>query len=134
MFNRDLIRGSLVSLCLSSGFPSAQQTWLSLLFGKLGTCIMQKWGFLAPYTHAQFTNFYFFFTIYYFLLHYEWQIRLYLLYRSYNYCFDVSVLLIRRNSLLLTYSLTYINAFILAYWTHVSYQEQMLLNADFKFL
>ena len=134
MFNRDLIRGSLVSLCLSSGFPSAQQTWLSLLFGKLGTCIMQKWGFLGPYTHTQFTNFYFFFTIYYFLLHYEWQIRLYLLYRSYNPCLDVSVLLIRRNSLLLTYALTYINACILAYWFHVSYQEQMLLNADFKFL
>ena len=63
MFNRDLIRGSLVSLCLSSGFPSAQQTWLSLLFDKLGTCIMQKWGFLAPYTNAQFTNFHFFYNL-----------------------------------------------------------------------
>ena len=134
MFNRSLIRGSLVSLCLSSGFPSAQQTWLSLLFGKLVTCIMQKWGFLGPYTHIRNLLIFIFFTIYYFLLHYEWQIRLYLLYRSYNYCFDVSVLLIRRNSLLLTYSLIYINACILAYWFHVSYQEQMLLNADFKFL
>ena len=100
LINRDVNRGILILPRSSLNFSPDQQIWSLILFGELVTFKMREQGLL-----------YSLLSILYFLwftirkkVHLQWWLSLYI-YSFFNLCHDVLVLLIKRNSLLLTYIL-----------------------------
>ena len=101
LINRDVNRGILIlPRSSSNSSPDQEEIWFLILFGKLVTFKMREQGFL--YSRTWFCIF-LLFTIRK-KVHLQWWLSLYI-YSFFNLCHDVLVLLIKRNSLLLTYIL-----------------------------
>ena len=93
LFNCDVNRGTLVSSCSSSVFSQAQPLGFSVLSCKLGTFMMWKRGFrIRKKQHFECWSSWYF-------------------YSSYNYCYDVLFLIIRRNSILISFLLSYLSIY-----------------------